>query len=284
MDMQNCSEDNDDIFYVLVCVDTFSRFLRCTPVKRKTAPNMIDAFKRILTPQHTPKAIFSDNGQEFKAKSVQDFFEQQKIHHYTSKDGTVKASHAERAIRTLRERFVRLFASVGRTKNWTDHLQDIVTHYNNTVCAVHGYKPATVNHDNCLDVYHKLYPDGYTLPKRPSRFKVGDRVRISVVKSIVEKKTGKNYTDEQFEVEKVVPKFDVYMYELKSLDTKEIIDGKFYAEELVKIREPSDNLYRVEKILSSKTDKKTKQKLHLVKWKGYSAAHNSWVHDSDLER
>lgn len=280
MDMRNCAADNKDIYYCLVSVDAFTRFMRVQPVKRKSSSYMIAAFKQMITSEHTPRSLFTDRGKEFVAKPVQEYFDSQAVHHYTSNDADIKASHAERAIRTLRERLVRLFAANG-SKAWLHSIQQIVNHYNDTICEVHGYAPSTINHTNCLKVYKILYPDGYALPKKPAKYKVGELVRISKARKAFQK-TGKNYSDELFKIVKVVPRFEVYMYELKSEDDNETIQGKFYAEELVRVTKPRDQVYAVEKILSTKRDKKTGKKLYLVKYVGFSDAHNTWEPEENV--
>lgn len=281
MDMRNVSSDNNDILYCLVCVDTFSRFMRVQPVKRKSSSDMLTAFKRMVANGEKPNALFTDKGTEFTNSAVQAYFKLQNIDHYTSKDADVKASHAERAIRTLRERLVRLYATLGKNR-WISHIDIIVKHYNATPTRTHGLAPDAVDHTNCLQVYKKLYPNGYSLPKKPPRFRVGDTVRVSYNRSLLSKKTGKNYTDELFKVTRVIPRHEVFMYELTSIDDDNILDGNFYAEELVKATSAPDSVYVVDRILGSKIDRATKKRLFLVKWQGFSKAHNSWVTEDEI--
>ena len=66
--------------------------------------------------------------------------------------------------------------------------------------------------------------------EKDSRFKVGDRVRISKFKNIFPKEYTRNWSKESFIVDKVndtVP----YTYNLKDLNEEEII-GSFYDKEL----------------------------------------------------
>ena len=119
MDMRNCSGENNGVYYCLVCVDTFTRFIRVAPVKRKTAANITQAFSKLITGEHRPRSLFTDKGTEFTADAVQHYFKINDINHYTSKDAEIKAAHAERAIKTLRERLVRLFAASG-SKDWVN--------------------------------------------------------------------------------------------------------------------------------------------------------------------
>lgn len=64
-DVQNLSEFNKGIKYLLVIVDVFSRFLWVRCLKDKKAQSVIDAFKDILGGPLEPKAIRTDKGTEF---------------------------------------------------------------------------------------------------------------------------------------------------------------------------------------------------------------------------
>ena len=70
--------------------------------------------------------------------------------------------------------------------------------------------------------------------EKDSRFKVGDRVRISKFKKIFAKGYTPNWSSEIFIVDKIngtVP----YIYNLKDLNDEEII-GSFYDQELQKTK------------------------------------------------
>ena len=72
------------------------------------------------------------------------------------------------------------------------------------------------------------------IKEKDSRFKLGDRVRISKVKNIFAKGYTPNWSTEIFVVNKIngtVP----YTYNLKDLDDEEII-GSFYDRELQKTK------------------------------------------------
>ena len=67
-------------------------------------------------------------------------------------------------------------------------------------------------------------------------------------------------------------------YELEDLKG-EAIKGGFYQPELQKV-EKKDDVYKIEKILQTKTVRGKKK--HLVKWLGYDDSFNSWIDDKDL--
>ena len=64
------------------------------------------------------------------------------------------------------------------------------------------------------------------------------------------------------------------MYTVKDLDTGEVIQGKFYTQELQKVA----NVFRIEKVL--RTKKQGKKLMYYVKWMGYTTP--SWISSEAL--
>ena len=112
-----------------------------------------------------------------------------------------------------------------------DVLEDVVSKYNNTKHSTIKMKPKDVKNDN-KRVYINEHNEKDTTKLRSSersRFKVGDRVRISKFKNIFAKGYTPNWSREIFIVNKIndtVP----YTYNIKDLNDEEII-GSFYDRE-----------------------------------------------------
>ena len=103
-------------------------------------------------------------------------------------------------------------------------LDDVVNKCNNTKHSTIKMKPIDVKNNN------RIYTDEHN--EKDSKFKVGDRVRISKLKNIFTKGYTPNWSSEIFIVDKIndtVP----YKYNLKDLDDEEVI-GSFYDKELQK--------------------------------------------------
>ena len=108
-----------------------------------------------------------------------------------------------------------------------DVLDDVVNKYDNTKHSTIKMKPIDVGDNN-----KRVYVDEHD--KKDSRFKAGDRVRISKFKDIFAKGYTPNWSKEIFIVDKIndtVP----YTYKLKDLNDEEII-GSFYDRELQKTK------------------------------------------------
>ena len=103
-------------------------------------------------------------------------------------------------------------------------LDDVVSKYNNTKHSTIKMKPIDVR-DN-----RRVYIDEHN--EKDSRFKVGDRVRISKFKNIFAKGYTPNWSTETFIINKIndtVP----YTYNIKDLNSEKII-GSVYDKELQK--------------------------------------------------
>ena len=126
-----------------------------------------------------------------------------------------KSVVAERFIRTLENKLYKHMTATGKNVYY-DVLDDVVNKYNNTKHSTIKMKPIDVKNNK------RVYIDDHN--EKDSRFKLGDRVRISKFKNI--------FTKEIFIVDKTnntVP----YTYNLEDLNDEEII-GSFYDKELQK--------------------------------------------------
>ena len=135
-----------------------------------------------------------------------------------------KSVVAERFIRTLKNKLYKHMTATGKNVYY-DVLDDIVNEYNNTKHNTIKMKPKDVGNDN-----KRVYIDEHN--EKHSRFKVGERVRISKFKNIFAKGYTPNWSREIFIVNKIndtVP----YRYNIKDLNDEEII-GRFYDRELQK--------------------------------------------------
>jgi hypothetical protein len=69
-------------------------------------------------------------------------------------------------------------------------------------------------------------------------------------------------------------------YTLKDLQDEEI-SGTFYEQEIQKISESAEPIYRIEKVIKKQKTKTTTK--YLVKWLGYPDKFNSWIDEKDLK-
>ena len=217
---------NNQYCYILILIDCFTRMIYTAPLKRKDAESTAEAFESILRNfDRFPINLVTDDGKEFFNQKVNNVFMTYGINHYSTPTKTkMKASLAERAIRTLKSRLQKLY-SVRNKNRWIDVIDQIVTNYNNTPHRSIGMAPIKVTDANRKRVYKRLYPDQSITVV--CKLKTGDKVRKIIEKDIFEKGYTQNWSTEVFVIESVRQSNAVCYYKIKTLSNK-VLPGIYY--------------------------------------------------------
>ena len=224
-DMQSLSKKNKGIKCLLCAIDLFSKYAFGIPLKDKKGI-IVNVFNKIIKQSNRkPNKIWVDQGGEFYNNVFEKWLSDNNIIMYsTYNEG--KSVVAERFIRTLKNKLYKHMTATGKNVYY-DVLVDVVNKYNNTKHSTIEMKPIDVGVNN-----KRVYIDEHN--EKDSRFKVGDRVRISKFKNIFAKGYTPNWSKEIFIVDKIsdtVPD----TYNIKDLNDEEII-GSFYDRELQKTK------------------------------------------------
>lgn len=272
VDMQSMAKDNSNYKYILVVIDTFSKYAWAYPIKLKNKINVTRAFKKLLEVGRVPKNLQTDFGAEFYNKTMKSLLDQFSINHYSTYS-TKKASIIERFIRTLKGKMYKQFNLQGSYKWYRDPLEKIMNDYNLSFHRTIGLSPNEVNKNN-RDIILAQYKLNYNALSTPpkSKFRVGDHVRISKYKGVFEKGYTPNWSTEIFKIIKV-QNTKPFSYILEDARQRPIL-GAFYTEELQKTRNPE--IYLIENVL------KTKGNSIYVKWLGLPKEENSWIDKSNV--
>ena len=202
----------------------YSKYAFVIPLKYKKEIGVTNGFSKIIKQSgRKPNNIWVDQGTEFYNHVFKRWLSRNNIIMYsTYNEG--KSVVAERFIRTPKKKLCKHMTATGKNVYY-DVLDDIVNEYNNTKHNTIKMKPKDVGNNN-----KRVYIDEHN--EKRSRFKVGDRVRISKSKNIFAKGYTPNWSREIFIVNKIndtVP----YTYNIKDLNGEEIIRS-FYDRELQK--------------------------------------------------
>ena len=255
---------NEGYKFLLLVIDTFSKYGYLIPLKNKKGETVADALKDIFK-KRKPGKLWTDKGKEFYNKDVKDLVE------LYSTENEEKSSIAERWVRTIKEKMWKYFTD-NNTYKYIDQLQDLVEDYNNTVHSSTKFTPKEASKKkNELTVWRNLYPDRYKKYDIIPKFSVGDEVRITKKKKVFEKGYTTRWTEEIFTI-KEIQDTNPITYKLTDLKGEEI-EGTFYEPELQKTEQ---QIFRIEKVIKKEKGRS------LVKWKGYSDKFNSWVDNKDL--
>lgn len=275
MEMIPYSKVNAGQKYILTCIDAYSRFAYAEPVKAKNAKAMTVAITKMMK-ANTPRHVQTDLGKEFYNSLVQNFFKQRNINHY-SVHSQFKAALVERFNRTLRERLNRFFTYQG-SKKWVKALPQIIDAYNHSThrSLPKGKRPVDLYETTFhLGEWEEQDKETNTKRRRKNLHPIGTLVRISRISiDPFRKNFDQNWSEEIFRVAKQDKSDIPVMYILKDLNN-EVIQGKFYHDELQDIGNTLPIIARVEKIIRTKGAGKNKQ--YLIKWHGYDESHNSWI-------
>ena len=239
------------------------------PLKDKKGITIKNALEKIFN-KRKPKFLWTDRGKEFYNKEVQDLLNENNIKLYSTNNSEIKSAVIERFNRTFKNMMYKKFTENNNTIFY-NILDGLVNNYNNKYHSTIKMSPIEgskkINEKKIKNIYN------FEKTKKPSKFKIGDRVRISLEKNIFEKSYDTNWTQEIFEIYDIKYSNVPYYY-LKDLNNEKL-DGTFYEQELQKTKQ---DLYTIEKILKTNKDK------IYVKWRGYDNSFNSWINKNTITK
>ena len=266
------SKQNNNYKYILTVIDFFSKYSWCYPLKNKNYNEIINSFKDIFKKsKRKPKMIQSDEGSEFTNKQVQKFFNDNNIKWYHTYNRDIKCSICERFNRTILNKIYKNF-TLNNNTIWIKDLNKLVKEYNSSYHRTIKMKPVDASKKSNENIVRKNY--NFEIITNKKKFKIGDKVRISLLKNTFEKGYTSNWS-EQIYVIYDIKSSNVHYYYLKDLNGEKL-DGTFYQEELLKTNIKEHDLYIIEKIIKKVGNK------YLVKWRGYDDTFNSYVNENDI--
>lgn len=272
MDMQAISKVNAGYKYILVIIDTFSKYAWAIPLKQKNKQQVSEAFKTVIEKGRVPKNLQTDLGKEFYNDQFKSVVNKYKINHYSTYS-TKKASIVERLIRTLKNKLYKEFSLNGNYKWFNGMLEKKLHEYNNDVHRTVGQAPVSINQRNKTNILQRYLDAAQSRKKfKCKKFSVGDFVRVSKYKGCFDKGYYPNWSTEIFKITKIQGT-NPTTYLIEDGRCRPIL-GAFYAQELQKTNHP--DIYLVEKVL------KREGKRVYVKWLGLPTSENSWIDKSNV--
>lgn len=278
IDVQRLKQHNDGYAYLLTCIDVFSKFAWVEPLKNKTGPTMVEAFRRIFSTGRKPRKLQTDKGTEFLNRTFQKFLKEAHVDFFVTENEDIKAAVVERFNRSLKEKLWRYFTRKN-TLRYKDVLTPFVQAYNRSYHRSIKRAPVEVDADNQEDVWQTLYGDQQQQQRVTKTMTPGDRVRISKARSNFKKGYLPAWTEELFTISRIYDS-EPTTYVLKD-DHGDELRGTFYSQELQKVG--AKDTYRIEEILKQRVGAGGRKE-YLVKWYGYDASFNSWIPQSSLTR
>lgn len=273
IEMRPHSKINKGYNYILVVINCFTKVADAIPLKDKKGNTVTEGMELVIKrDKNKIKHLQTDDGKEYFNTQFSELMKKYQINHYSTKSET-KAAIIERFNRTLKGMMYKMFSRRG-SYVWYDVLNDLINEYNNKFHRTIGMTPNQVSRNNVKTVLDSIRRN--TRPKiekrKPRKYYINDKVRISRYKGIFTKRYLPNWTNEVFTVYKVQPSIPE-TYILK--DNKgNLLHGAFYGHELLK--STVGDVYLVEKVLQRKNN------MAKVRWLGFNKSEDSWIPIKDL--
>lgn len=271
--------DNDGVKHLLMVMDTFSRWLWVRPLRNKRAATVAAAMGEILEEVgdlHPKCQLLVDRGTEYVNSTMRGLLARhgiQLIHPASSGH----APHVERANLSLQRLIYMQMAESGESR-FLPKLDSLVHLMNHRYHRIIRMTPAEAEEArNRARLLHALELYYSTIKSKPTRFKVGDQVRIQRDKGKFGRGYDQIFTDEVFRVTEVHTKLPIPQYSIENWDQNEAIAGRFYAEELQRV---TGDVFKIDKVIRKR--RRNGQSESLVKWRGYPDSANSWIPTASL--
>ena len=280
LDVKRYAKTNKKYNYLLMVIDTFSKYGWIIPLKNKTGGVVATALKSIFTDNgRAPSKLWTDRGTEFYNRDVNAVLKHYAVTLYSTYNEE-KSCISERWIRTIMKWLYIYFDTHSNTV-YIDILPQLVTRYNTTKHRSIGCTPMDARKpENYQTVYDHLYP---TKKKRVGNntsnkvtFNIGAKVRLSVIKNQFDKGYFRKWTEEQFEIDGI-RKTNPITYTVKALNGEKI-HGTFYKQQLQASKQTT---FLIEKIIGKPRVRNGVREVR-VKWRGYASAYNQWIPESDV--
>lgn len=240
-DLSKLSRYNNQIKYLLIVMDAFSRLLKVYPMRNKTGKLTADNLKEAMeSPDFVGVSrLFVDKGSEYDNTHTKTLYRDKKVKHYSTYNSRFKTSLAERVIRTIKAKIFR-FLTYNNTKRYIDVLPHIVNSYNDSIHRTLKATPRDVHMNYSAQDIERLFHQMYGTHKRGNLrtrcvIDVGSVVRIATDRRefVFRKGYEIQNTFEKFVVARIDTSQREPIFFLKDFQGEEI-KGAFYRYELVK--------------------------------------------------
>ena len=263
----------------IVLVDAFSRKVHVLKVKSLKGKDVSKALDEFFTHHSKPTRIYHDSGSEYISHLTSAVLKKHNIKQIRSRNQT-KASLAEAVIKRIKRTIGMKLVTIG-SQDWDLVVDDIVRSYNNSRHRITKHKPSEIDEKNIHKVHQAL--EKYRLKNAQVsvgfKYDIDDDVRVSLIKGVGSKIYDESFSHEIYKIASREMRQGIPLYVLKQIENNEVIDGKFYENQIQKVLTTKDTRYKIEKILE--TSKRRGISYSLVKWIGYKE--KSWIPTADIE-
>ena len=142
IDMSTLAPLNNGHHWILTYIDKFTKFAYALPLKNKSGPVTLEGIKTILTKSpRFSKITQSDNGPEFKNRSLKNWLTQHNIKWVHSSSYHPQSNSVVERFNKSLKRMIYYHFTLFNTKKWNDVLPLLLENYNNAKHSSTGFTP-----------------------------------------------------------------------------------------------------------------------------------------------
>lgn len=293
IDISKLKASNRGTTFLLVVIDIFTRKIWVMPLARKTAEATAEGLSSWLESMREEEGdadgerfFLTDSGKEFLNARVRALMRDNNVTMEIARNIN-KAAVVERVNKSLQVLIYKYLTDRGETK-YIDILPALVSGYNNRkhrslnfMTPNEADRPRNENRVRAVQT-QRYAKNVAKRSKGQPKFVIGDMVRIKTyakAPSSARRAYLPQFHGEYFKVIGINRRMPITMYQLRSMDTEEDIEGGFYANELTLVKGES---FKIERIIRQRGRAPNRE--YFVKWKYFSPRWNSWVREQDVEQ
>ena len=267
-------EASKNVANLLIVIDVFTKYVWLFPLKQITGINVAQCLQQLFQ-ENKPEKFTTDAGKEFLNRKVQQILRDFDVKHFVAR-GRSKAAVAERFNLSI-QRLIYQLCRYHNTNDWTSDiiLQRAKSIYLNrkhrTIKMTPTEAEDPTNKSKLIQIYYEKYREADKTKKKP-KFKIGDSVRISSLRTAFDRGYHQNFTTEVWTVSKVLDNLPLARYIVKDEENEEL-NNVLNENELVAYQ-PSD-VFQIDKVIGTRWRNGKKQ--FLVSWLHYDDKFNSWI-------
>ena len=246
---------------------------------------MVEALKLVFD-EAKPKIYRSDGGSENTNGLVGAYLEEENVKRVITRNET-KANYAERVIKTIKVKLTK-YMYHKQTHRWIDALDDVTDAYNSSYHSAIRQTPKEALDADSVELWnvqyapkprkHRRRADKAPALKSIFRLEIGDVVRILRMRHVFTRAYDEQWSHELFIVTERSSQQGIAQYTIKAWNN-ELIDGRFYDEELEKVIVGKKTTY---KIADKQPKKKNGVDGYNVKWYGWGPQYDTWLPKRDV--
>lgn len=222
--------------YILLAIELTSRKLFARPLADKRGETVTAAFRQLLDHdfEQQPQLVRTDRGSEFRARPFQQLLSSRGIKHLFASN-TEKAAACERAVATFQRRAHR-WITYNKTVSFIKQLPAILKSINDTPHSSTLVAPNSFSERDVYPAWERYYLKHLNPSyQRQFRYKVGDTVRLSLLRDGLSKAYRGTYGAELFTV-KARQHSNPVSYQLQDQQGEDI-QGNVFERELIRATE-----------------------------------------------